>query len=595
QDGPVQGDCRMSRSSISGCFFGTVVTGALVAIGSGNGVRADDASRPAAGAVTAAPQNADSVQDLLFCTSRRPLLIRLHLFVRGAAFRSLRGTWADAQFALLDTDKSGSLEGAELKRIPAPQSLQIEGAIDRGGLPPVDSQPADGKVSPAEFRGYVLAASGTPFSIEQAQESANTEVDLFPLLDQDRDGKLSADELRTAPARLQQYDRDEDDVLEIQELQQALPGEQVTARRELVGALSLIVVVDPARGSAVARRLIEGYDKASRDPIAKTFRKDEQLSLAELAIAPAEFARADRNGDGRLDRSELAGLAAVMDPAVELEIHAPAADGTFMIKLLRRPAAEIAALIDVEQPAKGQYRLKLEGTPLELRAEASPAGLENQIRERYIANFGQVDRDNNEHVDSTESQRFGAQFAPFFKQADTDGDGKVDMAEYVAQLDRELALTKCRVNMKVSSDGRSLFRLIDADGVGRLSARELREALAKSSKWDTDGDQSLSREELAVQLQATFSAGTPRVNGPFSGVPRPAPAVQRERPVADLPPAGAPVPSWFTKMDRNRDGDVTPKEFLGSRTLFDKYDRNRDGLITAQEAIEAAKAAAEKR
>ena len=37
-------------------------------------------------------------------------------------------------------------------------------------------------------------------------------------------------------------------------------------------------------------------------------------------------------------------------------------------------------------------------------------------------------------------------------------------------------------------------------------------------------------------------------------------------------------------MDRNRDGDLSPREFLGSRAQFEKLDKDADGLIDADEA-----------
>jgi EF hand len=40
-------------------------------------------------------------------------------------------------------------------------------------------------------------------------------------------------------------------------------------------------------------------------------------------------------------------------------------------------------------------------------------------------------------------------------------------------------------------------------------------------------------------------------------------------------------------MDRNRDGDISRREFLGPRADFDRLDRDRDGLIDAQEAENA--------
>ena len=40
-------------------------------------------------------------------------------------------------------------------------------------------------------------------------------------------------------------------------------------------------------------------------------------------------------------------------------------------------------------------------------------------------------------------------------------------------------------------------------------------------------------------------------------------------------------------MDRNHDGDVARREFLGSRDQFDRLDRDKDGLIDANEALAA--------
>ena len=43
-------------------------------------------------------------------------------------------------------------------------------------------------------------------------------------------------------------------------------------------------------------------------------------------------------------------------------------------------------------------------------------------------------------------------------------------------------------------------------------------------------------------------------------------------------------PLWFRKMDRNGDGDVSRREWLGSAEEFRKIDTDGDGLISAEEA-----------
>ena len=43
-------------------------------------------------------------------------------------------------------------------------------------------------------------------------------------------------------------------------------------------------------------------------------------------------------------------------------------------------------------------------------------------------------------------------------------------------------------------------------------------------------------------------------------------------------------PTWFVKMDRNGDGDVSPAEWLGRKEDFDAIDTGKDGLISLEEA-----------
>jgi hypothetical protein len=50
------------------------------------------------------------------------------------------------------------------------------------------------------------------------------------------------------------------------------------------------------------------------------------------------------------------------------------------------------------------------------------------------------------------------------------------------------------------------------------------------------------------------------------------------------PPRG---PLWFRKMDRNGDGDVSPREFLGTPAQFRRIDADGDGLIDPDEAERA--------
>ena len=47
-----------------------------------------------------------------------------------------------------------------------------------------------------------------------------------------------------------------------------------------------------------------------------------------------------------------------------------------------------------------------------------------------------------------------------------------------------------------------------------------------------------------------------------------------------------PGPEWFRRMDRNQDGDVSPREFPGTSEQFIQLDTDADRLISADEAMQ---------
>jgi Ca2+-binding EF-hand superfamily protein len=159
----------------------------------------------------------------------------------------------------------------------------------------------------------------------------------------------------------------------------------------------------------------------------------------------------------------------------------------------------------------------------------------------------------------------------FFDFADRNGDGRLETAEIVAGLKALSLLAACEIAMSVTDHGTGVFELLDRNGDGQLTPRELADAVNTLQPFaDAQGAVHPSALPRRLTVRVT-TASMPAV----ISFPQP-------ETVAATAPAAKP-PEWFWRMDRNGDGEISEREFLGPLELFDKFDRNRDGLISPKE------------
>jgi Ca2+-binding EF-hand superfamily protein len=349
-----------------------------------------------------------------------------------------------------------------------------------------------------------------------------------------------------------------------------------------------VVLLNPGEsGAALSKRLIAHYGKGRK-----------KLTPEDIGLDKTTFDKLDADKDGALDAEELAQFAK-RAPDVELTFRVgtkgekeAAVEGTARAGGLREPK--------LSNMDGGALRLETGVSRFELHAgEASSNNTfvkapNFRLKDQYLNQFKMADTDNNGYLDAKEAEA-SPLFRGLFKAMDTDGDGMLYEKEMVAYLDKledvQKAVREGCVTLTLNDRGSGLFELLDRDHDGRLSVREMRAApeLLRALAH-TEGD-ALARSEVPRRFEARVRRGPAGAGADFGIV-----VVSARLNGLDNGPADKGVgPKWFRKMDTNRDGDLSRREFLGSDEDFKRLDADGDGLISAKEAEAAEKIWAKKK
>jgi Ca2+-binding EF-hand superfamily protein len=512
-------------------------------------------------------------EDIVFLNSQRPYRFRLHLQSEGRAFRA---DWNDVVahlFRFLDANGDGVLSKAEQAQAPSAEQFiqQLQSVPVEPDAAPDFGADAD-KLTLDRFRAHYRRAGGTVqmeiFEVAGGQVLSDA---LFQALDRNKDGKLSRDELLAAEGALAKLDANSDEILTPREITpQGGNPSLVPIDGGPKGKNSPLVLVPPGDPDTSWRtRLLKEYDA----------NKDGKLSRKEIGLEKTVFDRLDVNHDGFLSETELgAWLKEPADLELVVELGKRVDKRERVVLLGPRETVFERSRVGAMLFPLGDIRLDL----LQANGEVpGPARRDN--RELSMAWFRGLDRNKDGYVDSREatSQTLNFAFVPILRLADLDGDGKISEKEMQAYIELQRKLIGSSAALEFTDHGRSLFDFLDADQDGRLAPRELKTAWTRLAAWDRDGDKAIAPEEVPHQFRLTVTQGRPQL----AGAPRtPNPYVVRTVGRKVERTAG---PLWFRKMDRNGDGDVSPREFLGRPEDFRRIDTDGDGLIDAEEAERA--------
>jgi Ca2+-binding EF-hand superfamily protein len=480
------------------------------------------------------PGEADA-QDVLLLAESGPVLLRSHVRLDGRPVAAAWERYLDRLFADLDRDGDGTLSKVEAARAPAPGfllaflhgTLNLEAAAEAVPFDQLDAD-GDGRVSRREFAAYYRRVPFDRLRVvavpDRSKQAALTDA-LFRLLDRDGDGKLSKEELRGAAASLRKADLNEDEWITPEELLlYQSPG--ADARKDAgTPEATAFLPLDAGGPTEEQARAVTGRYKDKLDA----------KGLKKLIAGP---------------------------PGLELTVRLGAI-GKDELRVEARDLAKPARRTD-----EGLL-IEARGLALEVQAGAADVSLRGMVA-FYRQQFEAADADGRGTLTRKQVGDVPA-LAALFSLADRDGDGTLTDKELDAFLDLHALGAGGFATLAVTDQGLGLFDLLDEDGDGRLSLRELHSAWDRLQTFDRDGDGKLGRDEFPHRLRLRLTPGKAADA-----------AAAKEKPARK--PAPARGPAWFRKMDRNGDGFVSRREWLGPAELFDKLDADGDGLISPEEA-----------
>jgi Ca2+-binding EF-hand superfamily protein len=556
--------------------------------------RADDqpasneGKRPALPASAARP---GAVQDVIFLAENRPIFLRLHIQLGKTPFRA---AWIDSVrtlHAYLDRNGDGTLTTDEADKAALATLVRFATggatALPRAEL---DNHPKDGIITLDELADVLRTALG-PFRVAVESLASGRTDALFGQLDADNDGKLTGPELAAAPGSLARLDLDDDELIDPIELEPftnplVMQEDDMPGRRGRYAAVPPVIDIEPDQASLrPVRLLMKRYDigKGESSSI-----PDNKLSRRELAIDPKAFASADADGDGALDTDELRRFLARVAPDLELNISLSSdSTGSASIEVGGGPLGSSRALpagVKIERLGAGDVEIAIDEAHLEIHVDDGNRAADN-AKQSLMRQFEAADQDNNGYLEKAKLMKdkdHPSPLAGLFDLLDRDGDAKLYPKELDFFVDRQAAAAQSRMVLSTSDQGRAIFAILDSNRDRRLGIREVRGTVARVTSWDRNADGRVTAGEIPHHYQLILSRGQ------LAGLN---PSVA-DRPMAAAPPSSVKRgPNWFQRMDRNRDGDISPREFLGSRAQFKRLDRDGDGLIDASEGVAATPAA----
>lgn len=522
----------------------------------------------------APPTFGQNRETVVFLSPDGPFFLGVDLTVNGTNFREWLSSYL---YDRMDGNRDKKLDASEISLMPPSLLTRIgyDSADKLAAVMLTDDEP----VSKDQFVSFLRERLSTPFLISEKQQSAVQAINILPKFDADKDGHLSEAELQNALKYQAQQDIDDDEALSAAEL---LPF-----RDQQPGVAAAIA---PNTDDLPFIQVLKGSERKFAEKLVRYYSQGDETKLTRKGTHLDEkaFAGFDKDNDGKWNASEIAAF-------LKSPVHQVAVSVRFFTRGRAKLEYEVLTKHDSIETGnserKDRLTLKLSGLPISIRCDQYLSSSARFTRSFCGQRFSVSDKDRNKYLDVDEFGSFvgavaGSVGVLDFKTLDANADEMVTRDELFRHLDRDTLAAQSQLETTVSSDGKSMFMMLDENLDRRLSLRELKSGFDKLAALDRDADRRVSRIEASSPSQYTLQIGLGRPQlfrnmNSQTDMMMSTNAIVRETDRLE-------GPLWFRKMDRNRDGDVSRREFLGTSSQFDSLDTDKDELLDATEAAAAS-------
>jgi Ca2+-binding EF-hand superfamily protein len=516
---------------------------------------------------------------LIIFAPKGPVLVDLQISVAGKPYR----IWVtDFLSKRLDVDRSGGLSAREIERIPDGfvQSLGLdsataitERAVQDQLFKPTTNDGAEEVAREVFNPWFSRQLSRSMQVIAQAVPPAEA-VRLGELLDTSGNGSVDPEELAAGVRTLRFRDLDDDQTLSATELLPFRdPRNQLAAVTPEAADLPFIQLGSEESLSSAAERVTQRYGGDAG-----------KVAFATMRTHPQLLTPHDLDSDKALDSAEF--LTFLEKRSVHLTWNIQLSDRAAQSRIDIKTSPYARRFCRVKPLRRGRASLTVDDMPIEIRSHGGSGGTRRDLIGFLGQHFSIADADRDSFLTEDEFEEMSssmgqAQLMIDFERADIDEDEQLSRDELTAWIETDTIATQSQIEVSVRQDGKTLFSLLDQNFDRRLAQRELQEGKAVLEQYDRNDDGQLAETELGTSYVLQIGLGEPEVmrQNP-QGMDMEMTSTDAILPGID----SLTGPQWFRRMDRNQDGDLSQREFLGTREQFVQLDTDSDSLISADEA-----------